>query len=255
MQNKFIKLKEYLYELAESGVCIAFSGGIDSTLLLYLLKNSDAKAYTFKSVFQSCNEINLTQEICQKFRIQQEIIDFYPLQNELIINNPKDRCYHCKKLMFSMLRSKSCEKNIIDGTNYDDLSSFRPGLKALKELQIISPLAKYKITKAEIREYAKQLNIPNFDKPSTPCLATRFPYGTKLNNKILNLVEEGETILHNAGYNNVRFRLHGDIARIELPKQKFKDFITNDNLQNQLKALGIRYITLDLEGLRPGSMD
>ena len=147
-------------------------------------------------------------------------------------------------------------KYLIDGTNFDDLKEYRPGKKALLELGIISPFAKFQITKKEIREYAKELGLPFYNKPSTPCLATRFPYGTTLTAENLKVVEEAETILKNTGFNECRVRIHGDIARIEIPTEQFQIFLDNKSaITKSLKSLGIRYITLDIEGLRRGSMD
>ncbi len=254
-KEKFILLKNYLKELSENDLGIAFSGGVDSSLLLYLCKNYNIAAYTFKSIFQTQDEINLTKEFCKKYNVNQEIIEFNPLENDSIVNNTPERCYQCKKIMFSIIRNKFPRKIIIDGTNFDDLQTFRPGLRALRELEIISPFAKYKITKKEIKEYAKQYNLPNADRPSTPCLATRFPYNTMLSNENLKIVEAGELILKKAGFNDIRLRLHNDIARIEIPQTEFKNFIENRNLISGLKNLGIKYLTLDLEGLRQGSMD
>lgn len=256
MQNKFEDLKLYLSDLKKQGLCLAFSGGIDSTLLLYLCKDFDAAAVTFKSVFQTAEEINLTKELCKKYGVRQEIIEFYPLESPVLKNNPKYRCYHCKHLMFSRLKEFAAEKVIIDGTNFDDLSVYRPGLKALKELGVLSPFAEFKITKKEIRDYAKNCGIEIFDKPSTPCLATRFPYGTELFEDKIELAAKGERVLKSAGFENCRLRLHNDIARIEIPPEKFIEFLTGkDAITETLKSYGIRYVTLDIEGLRSGSMD
>ena len=176
--------------------------------------------------------------------------------NNVLKNNPQDRCYHCKKLLFSKLSELANGHNIIDGTNYDDLSVYRPGIKALKELGIISPFAKFGITKQEIRDYAKECGIDIFDKPSTPCLATRFPYGAELTPEKLRLVEHGEKILKDLGFSCCRLRLHNDIARIEIPQSDFTQFLSaKDDIINALKTSGITYITLDLEGFRSGSMD
>lgn len=143
---------------------------------------------------------------------------------------------------------------MLDGTNFDDLKVYRPELKALKELGIISPFAKFEITKQEIREYAKQCGLEIYDKPSTPCLATRFPYGERLTCERIKMAEEGERILKNYGFKNCRLRFHGDIARIEVTD--FAKFLELKNsIVKDLKNLGFRYITLDLEGLRSGSMD
>lgn len=259
MQNKFDELKNYILTLEKQGICLAFSGGIDSTLLLYLCKNKNTLAVTFTSEFQSEEELNLTKQICKEYQIKQEIHKFYPLENEILINNPKDRCYHCKKLFFSKLKDIAKENNlkyIIDGTNYDDLNTYRPGLKALKELGILSPFAQFKITKQEIRDYAKHCKIKTYNKPSTPCFATRFPYNTQLTKDKLNIVKQGEQILLSGGFKSCRLRLHEDLARIEILKDDFEKLLNKkDTLIPKLKQLGIKYITLDLEGFRSGSMD
>ena len=228
MQTKFNNLKNYISQLEKQGLCLAFSGGIDSTVLLYLCQNTNVIAVTLKSSFQTKEEIELTQNLCKIYNIKQKIIEFYPLKNKYLTNNPKDRCYHCKKLMFSELVNFAKENNfkhIIDGTNFDDLGVYRPGLKALKELNIISPLAEFEITKQEIRTFAKLCKIETFNKPSTPCLATRFPYGTQLTEEKLKTVSHGENILKTNGFDNCRLRIHNDIARLEIPQEKFEEFL------------------------------
>lgn len=254
--NKFKELKKYLINLKEQGLCLAFSGGIDSTVLLYICKDLDIIAVTFASVFQTSEEINSAKELCQKYNVKHKIINLNPLKNETILYNPNDRCYHCKKGFFTEIKEFAKERCIIDGTNFDDLSSYRPGLKALKELGVISPLAMFKITKQEIRQFAKSAGIEIFDKPSAPCIATRFPYGTKLNECDIEKVKRAEEILKKYGFVDNRARLHNDILRIEIPEKDF-NFYTNNAAQvtGELKKLNFRYITLDLEGLRQGSMD
>ena len=261
MQNKFKKLKEYLKKQGKQGICLAFSGGIDSMVLLYLCKEADTRvvAVTFRSEFQSDAEIELTKKLCEKYNVRQIIAEYDILSNPVIVNNPKDRCYHCKKVIFSKMLKIADEYNlryVLDGTNFDDIHEYRPGLRALNELNVMSPFVKYEITKAEIRVYAKEKNIEIFDKPSTPCLATRFPYNTKLYKEKLMQVESAEKFLKNNGFLNCRVRVHNDIARIEISKEKFIDFINlNDDIIKALKPLGFSYITLDIEGLRSGSMD
>lgn len=258
MYNKFEKLKNYLNRMNEErqGICLAFSGGIDSTLLLYLCRDLNLTAVTFKSAFQTGEEIAFTRKICEKFNIMHIIKEFNPLEHPELKNNPKNRCYLCKKLFFKELKSIAGRYLAIDGTNFDDLSAYRPGIAALGELDIISPLAGFKISKSEIRSYAKELGIEIFDKPSTPCLATRFPYGTELTKEKLFIAENGEKLLENSGFKNNRLRIHGDIARIEIPQADFGLFLQKKALIiNGLKNLGLKYITLDTEGLRSGSME
>lgn len=259
MDNKFKILKNSLLKLEKQGICLAFSGGIDSALLLYICKNMNITAITFESIFQTEDEINEAKIFCRNFKIKHEIIKTFPLKDKKIINNPKDRCYFCKKIFFEKLKVFAKENNlkyIIDGTNFDDLKTYRPGLKALKEMEIISPFAEHKITKQEIREYAKNIGLSIHNKPSTPCIATRFPYNTILTEEKIEIVKQCEKLLKDNGLLSVRVRLHNEIARIEIEKEKFNDFlIIKDNIISKFKELGIKYVTLDLEGLRSGSMD
>lgn len=257
MKNKFIKLQKYLSKLNEQGICLAFSGGIDSTVLLFLCKDLNTTAVTFKSVFQTEDEVNEAITLCDSYGVCHKIIEYYPLENPIIKNNPKDRCYHCKKLFFSQLKDFAGKKIVIDGTNADDIKSYRPGIRALKELKILSPFAEFEITKEEIREFAKNSKIKIYNKPSTPCLATRFPYETELNEIFLNTAKKGEKIIKNYGFNNCRFRIHKDIARIEIPLNDMEKFLKYqiDIIQSLKKETNLKYFTLDLEGLRSGSMD
>lgn len=259
MKNKFENLKKYLSELGKHGICLAFSGGIDSTLLLYLCKDFNTVAVTLSSVFQTEEELELSENLCKKYGVSHNVIEFFPLEDKILVNNPKDRCYHCKKFFFGKLKDFAKENNlkfIIDGTNADDIHTYRPGLRALEEMKIISPFVKFQITKQEIRDYAKEFGIEIFNKPSTPCLATRFPYGTELNERSLNIVRCGERFLKEIGFENNRFRLHNDIARIEIPKEQFEDFLAKkEEITKYIKHFGVKYVTLDMEGIRSGSMD
>lgn len=259
MNSKFEQLKNYLNDLKKQGLCLAFSGGIDSTLLLYFCRNMGILAITFNSNFQTEEEIELTKKLCEKYGVKQVIIEKDVFENPIILNNPKDRCYHCKKFLFEnavKIAQDNGFQYIIDGTNFDDLGVYRPGRKALKELGIISPFAKFEITKNEIRDFAKECGIEIFSKPSSPCLATRFPYGTALTKEKLEIVEKGEQVLKKAGFECCRLRLHGDIARIEVAPEKIAELIEKkDFVVEELKKLGILYITADLEGFRSGSMD
>lgn len=256
MQDKFDKLKNYLTQKSKQGICLAYSGGVDSCVLLYICKDLNLVAVTFKSVFQTNEEVENAINICNYYGVRHKVIEYNPLADETIKNNPKDRCYHCKKLIFSKLKELATSKLIIDGTNADDLKTYRPGVKALKELEIFSPLAEFNIAKDDIRNFAKLNEIKNFDKPSNPCLATRLPYNTLLCEKDLNLVRDGEKIIRECGFNSCRLRLHNDVARIEIPVDKFPEFIeVSDKIVEKLKNLGVKYAALDLIGLRSGSMD
>ena len=259
MQTKFEKLKNYLQEQDKQGVCLAFSGGIDSLLLLYLCKNLNMTTVTLDSVFQDEEDIIFTQEICRRWEIKQHIIDYSPLKEETLANNPADRCYYCKKLFFGKIKTYAEEQgleHIIDGTNFDDLKEYRPGRKALEELGIISPFAEFKITKKEIRDYARICGIECYDKPSNPCFATRFPYGDLITSENIKKVKLCEKFLKENGFSPCRVRLHNDIARIEILPKQFEKFLSKkDLIIKSFKETGIIYITLDLEGYRSGSMD
>lgn len=257
--SKFDSLNEYLQSLEKQGICLAFSGGIDSALLLFLCRSLNVTAVTFSSEFQTSEEIEFTKEFCAKYSVRQEIITLKQLDDEVLVNNPKDRCYYCKKKFFTKIKNYAIAhnlKNVIDGTNYDDLHTFRPGLRALKELDIISPFAMFEITKDEIRSYAKSVGLDIYAKTSTPCIATRFPYGTHLEIDMIEKIKHAEKILAGYGFSENRVRQHNDITRIEIPVNCFENFIEkSQDLTSELKSLGLKYITLDIEGLRRGSMD
>ena len=176
-----------------------------------------------------------------------------------IKNNPVDRCYLCKKYLFSSLKEVAKELNvatILEGTNEDDLHVYRPGIKALGELGIKSPLAEAKFTKSEVRKLAEKYDISVANRPSTPCLATRFPYGTELSYESMRKVEEAEEYLRSLDLYNVRVRLHDDIGRIEVDDEGLETVILNKkDIISFFKSRGIEYVTIDLEGFRSGSMD
>lgn len=257
--NKLKELKKYLLSLKEQGICLAFSGGVDSAFLLYLCKDLNPLAVTVKSIFQTEEEIEFTAAFCRKYNIKHCVITFNPLDDKEISTNPKDRCYKCKKRIFAFVKRESLQyglSNVLDGTNYDDLNVYRPGLKVLNELKIISPFAKFGITKKEIREFAKADGLDFYDKPSNPCAATRFPYGTDLTEEMVNKVKAAERFLKAQGFSDLRARVHREILRLEIPKSDFYPFLDKKNeIVPELKTLGYRYITLDIEGLRQGSMD
>ena len=255
--NKFENLKQYLNSLKEQGICLAFSGGVDSALLLWLCKDLNSLALTVSSLFQTDEEIEFTKNFCKQYGIKHKILTFNPLENERISTNPKDRCYWCKKSIFNLIKNETCKnENILDGTNADDLNVYRPGLKVLEELGVISPFVKFGIGKKEIRDYAKSLGLSFYNKPANPCAATRFPYDTPLTEENINKVKKAEKFLNSEGFNELRARVHGDILRLEVPESEFAHLLENKNkIITELKTLGYRYITLDIEGLRCGSMD
>lgn len=265
MDNKHIALEEKISEMLEDGLCIAFSGGVDSSLLLKIAsdigkKNSkDLHAVTFETKLHPVSDIKISKKVAEEMGARHTIIQIDELNNDQILKNPPDRCYLCKKYLFENIlkfAQKNKLKYVIDGTNADDIKTYRPGIKALKELNIISPLASLDISKEEVRKIASDLNISVASRPSTPCMATRLPYGTEINYDLLAKIEKGENYIKGLGFGVVRLRVHNDIVRIEVEKKDFPRFIENgDKLVEFLKKLGFSYITLDVEGFRSGSMD
>ncbi len=259
------RIETYIGALVEDGICVAFSGGVDSSLILKIAcqeakkQNKQVHAVTFETKLHPKADLEIAQKIAKEVSAIHHVVYVNELENETILQNPVDRCYHCKKYLFQELM-KYCEskgiKHILDGTNYDDLNQYRPGIGALKELGIISPMVELKITKVEVREMAESLGLSVSKRPSTPCLATRLPYGTKINFQELEKIEAGEIYLKEQGFPVNRIRLHGDIVRIEIPEKDFhKMFTIYKEVVTELKKIGFTYITLDMEGFRSGSMD
>ncbi len=260
-----IKLKQRIRELIDEGLAIAFSGGVDSSILLKIAcdeakaMHKKVHAITFETKLHPSCDLENAEKIATEVGAVHHIIRVNELDNIDIKFNPVDRCYKCKHYLFSSLIefAKKLElKNIIDGTNFDDLSQYRPGIKALAELGIISPLAELKISKAEVRKIASELGLTVSNRPSAPCLATRLPYNTEIDFALLENIDKGEDYLKSLGFLVNRIRVHKDIARIEIEKMQFSLFIEKSELITaELKKLGFTYITLDLEGFRSGSMD
>ncbi len=196
------------------------------------------------------------------FLIQNDVkyieMSYNPLEIVQFKENRKDRCYYCKKSLMTNIINIAREnefRNILDGKNTDDLKTYRPGNKALEELEILSILAELGFSKSDIRNCSKKLGIEFWNKPSNSCLATRFPYNTILTKQDLQKVEKSEEIIKKLGIQRVRIRAHGNLARIEIEKEDFMKILENKTIMLQMKKLGFSFVTLDLEGIKNGSFD
>lgn len=258
--EKYMKLIDYLKKLDR--VVLAFSGGVDSTFLLKAAKEAledNIKAVTILSPYIPKWEVDEAKELVKELKVKYEIVEV-PIIDE-IQHNPEDRCYLCKKAVFGMIQDiakKEGYNYVIDGTNFDDLGDYRPGLKALGELEVKSPLLECKLTKEEIRSLSKELGLNTWDKPPYACLLTRIPYGNELKVEDFEKIEEAEKYMMSIGFRAVRVRCHGDLARIEVNKNDrvklFNEGIL-DEISSKLKKIGFKYITMDLEGYRVGSFN
>lgn len=243
-------------------LCIAYSGGVDSTLLLSLAAQSHPGRVT---VVIGTGEFVPEQEAAEAISFSQSLgiepiiipVDF--LGNPSVANNPADRCYHCKTMIFREFLKIAKNKGIdavIDGTNIDDLSDYRPGLRALKDLNIISPFVETGTTKAQIRELSHARNLPTWNKPALSCLASRIPAGEPIRKELLRSIELGEVHLRELGLKQYRLRAHGDIARIEVHPEDFNILlIYREQITAVLKKLGFRYVSMDLDGYKTGNMN
>lgn len=259
------KLESLKNILAEMGsMLIAYSGGVDSTFLLKVASNvlgDRVIAVTACSETYPPRELEEAKEMAKMLGVKQVIINTCELDNEKFASNPPERCYYCKTELFSKLVGLAKQyklKYVADGSNYDDLNDFRPGLKAVSEFGVRSPLREAMLTKEDIRILSKEMNLPTWDKPPQPCLSTRFPYGDKITREGLSRVELAEEFLAGFGIKQLRVRVHGDIARIEVSREDMPLFIDKDMSQkivDRFKALGYTYITLDIQGYRTGSMN
>lgn len=259
------KLMEIMDRLCRKDVCLAFSGGVDSSLLLKLavdmgkIHGSRVYAVTFDSRLHPACDLENARKVAGELGGIHCVITVDELELEEIRQNPRNRCYLCKKQLFQhllLVAEKQGAAVVLEGTNEDDLHVYRPGIQAVRELGVKSPLAEAGFTKAEVKELAAEYGISAASRPSTPCMATRLPYGAELDYEVLKKIEQGEEILKKYLDGNIRLRLHGDIVRIEADPGQMKQVLDKKNeIVRELKQLGFLYLTLDLEGFRSGSMD
>jgi len=243
-------------------VMIAFSGGVDSTYLAavaYQVLGKHAVAVTLHPEYVPAREIDEAKKLASQIGIQHKVITLSALKNGKIAVNPKERCFFCKMDLFTSLTNMAKTLNIhyiIDGSNADDMQEFRPGIKALNRLGIISPLKEAGLTKEEVRFLSKRIHLPTWNKASFSCLATRIPYGQNITERKLKQLEQAEDFLFQLGFKQFRVRHHDTIARIEILSEEFMKMITDHQaIVDYFKQLGFHYITLDLQGYRTGSLN
>ncbi|MGE4422641.1 MAG: ATP-dependent sacrificial sulfur transferase LarE [Pseudodesulfovibrio sp.] len=258
--------KQYAALLAEiyglERVLVAFSGGVDSALLLHAAKRAVGEsvlAVTFATPYSPQEETACAVEFAETLGVRHLLVEM-PIPDD-IRDNPPERCYLCKRTLFSELVRIAGEegiRHILDGSNLDDLGDHRPGRRAVKELGVRSPLLDAGLAKQDIRDLSREYGLPTWDKPAGACLLTRLPHGRRVEEAELRRIDAGETFLKDLGFASVRLRSHGDVARIELPPEDIAACMESGArklIDDRLKALGYRHVAVDLAGYRRGSLN
>lgn len=261
LQEKLLRLRTLLTELGS--VVVAYSGGIDSTFVLKVAHEqlgNKATAVTAVSPTFPLLELEAAKRIAQEIGARHEMANTDQLAIDDFVQNDASRCFHCKTDLYKLLgaiRQSKTAAFVVDGTNLDDLGDDRPGIKAARDWGVRSPLVEAGLTKSDIRLLARELGLSNWDKPAAACLSSRIPRGTMITLEKLHRVEDAESIFHQAGFRHFRVRDHGDIARIEVTQDELPRLMESARraeISIKLKALGFKFVAVDLEGYRPGGV-
>lgn len=262
LEAKLERLRESFRVLRS--VMVAFSGGVDSSFVLRVAHDTlDERvlALTTTSPTMPDDDRRNAMAIAQALGVRHVMVESNELEIAGYARNPLNRCYLCKHNLFSVCEEKARElgiETIVDGLNLDDLHDYRPGIKAAAEMHVRHPLVEAELTKAEIRDLSRSLGLPTWDRPASPCLSSRFPYGTQITIEALRQVEGGEQVLRSFGFSVARVRYHGEVARIEVEASEIArmlDASIREAVDLELKKIGFRFVALDLRGFRSGSLN
>jgi uncharacterized protein len=263
LEQKTKKIKSLILEM--DSALVAFSGGVDSTLVLALaheVLGKKALAVTAQSASMPDREMKACHQLAKEIGVKHLVVKTEEMSNPNYRANPANRCYHCKTELYSSLKKVAQQENILNilnGTNTDDLGDYRPGLDSAREQGVRSPLVEAEFNKQEVRELSRKMEISVWDKPAMACLSSRIPYGQPVTEEKLAMIEQAEDVLLSLGFEQIRVRHHGDLARIELGKNEMPHYLNNEKIQKivqeKFKVLGFLTVVLDPEGYRMGSLN